>query len=135
MGKLQINILSTLLLLLLVSTEHRSTRAIAIGLSSPLSTTGGLSPPRRGLISSGHSVSDDSAGSLRGQGRRLQSQTCIGVSGSGGSGSGKIGCGLQWGLPSCCDSNPNTNSGYNCQPNTPIEGCPSGKYAACCTLF
>lgn len=54
------------------------------------------------------------------------SQTCIGTN------SLRIGCALQWGLPQCCDSNPNSNPSYNCQP--PLLGnCPSGTFAACCT--
>ncbi|BDA48309.1 hypothetical protein COCOBI_11-5690 [Coccomyxa sp. Obi] len=60
------------------------------------------------------------------QRRRLASQTCIGTN------SLRIGCALQWGLPQCCDSNPNSGSSYNCQP--PLLGnCPSGMFAACCT--
>ena len=60
------------------------------------------------------------------QRRRLTGQTCIGTN------SLRIGCALQWGLPQCCDSNPNSGSSYNCQP--PLLGnCPSGMFAACCT--
>jgi hypothetical protein len=61
------------------------------------------------------------------QRRQLQSRTCIGTS------SVKIGCAIQWGIPSCCDSNPNSNPNYDCSP--PLLGsCPSGTYPACCSL-
>ncbi|EIE18443.1 hypothetical protein COCSUDRAFT_54895 [Coccomyxa subellipsoidea C-169] len=83
--------------------------------------------PADGEGESRHALRADVVGALEGgQRRRLKGQTCIGTN------SLRIGCAFQWGLPQCCDSNPNSGSSYNCQP--PLLGnCPSGTFAACCT--
>ncbi|CAK0737965.1 hypothetical protein CVIRNUC_000974 [Coccomyxa viridis] len=116
-----------------VITASRDVQAGGIRMRGSLGANAAHYMPRKASKASRDELSHHLEGSLHGVKRDLQSQTCIGV--SQGNGGGHVGCGLQWGLPSCCDSNPNTNSGYSCSPAPPFEGCSSGKWSACCTLF